>query len=158
VPIVKPLAAALMDKGVLPMMGELERGFAPRNASGFRFELAPTHFADERRYAKDDWVLKRAFCGKETHVGVSTSAKDWAAATKQREGYVAQRYVSMPRARIPVFVDEKHLEHVESRVELSSFIFDGYFGGGAARHAPSAEGLVMSNPPEGYGFSTVFAV
>ena len=64
----------------------------------------------------------------------------------------------MPKARIPVFIDEKHLEFVESRVELSSFIYDGAFGGAAARHAPDAEGLVMTDPPKNYGFSTVFAI
>jgi hypothetical protein len=156
VAIVKPLAAALMDKGVLPMMLELEKHFTSRSEDGFRFEIAPTEHA-RRRYAKDDWVLKRAFSGKETHVGVSTPAHVWNEVLDDPHGYVAQRYVSMPRARIPVLIDEKHLEHVESRVELSSFIYDGCFAGGAARHAPDAEGLVMSNPPEGYGFSTIFA-
>jgi hypothetical protein len=159
--LVKPLAAALMDKGILPMMHTLERHFAPRSVNGFRFEVAPTHFPDGRRYARGDWVLKRAFAGKETYVGPSTPPDRWAtivAEVTRGNDYVAQRYVSMPRARIPVLVDEKHLEWVDSRVELSSFIYDGAFAGGAARHAPDAEGLVMSNPPEGYGFSTVFAV
>jgi hypothetical protein len=159
VSIVKPLAAVLMDKGVLPMMLELEPSFAARSVRGYRFEIAPTHVVERgRRYPRGDWVFKRAFCGKETHVGASMSPAQWKHATARREGFVAQRYVSMPRATIPVLADEKHLEFVESRVELSSFIYDGAFGGGAARHAPDAEGLVMSDTPEGYGFSTVFAV
>jgi hypothetical protein len=157
--IVKPLAASLMDKGALPMMHALERHFAPRSVGGFRFEIAPTHVARAGRgYEKDDWVFKRAFGGKQTHVGASMTPAQWKAATRERKGYVAQRYVSMPKAYLPVFIDEKHLEFVESRVELSSFIYDGCFGGGAARHAPDAEGLVMSDAPEGYGFSTIFAV
>lgn len=166
VPIVKPLAATLMDKGVLPLLQELEPAFHKRSADGYRFEIAPTHFpvgSRPRRYtqARERWVLKRAFDGKDTHVGVAKSQELWAKAVMEateKPGYVAQEYVSMPRARIPLLVDEKHLEFVESRVELSSFIYDGTFGGGAARHAPDAEGLVMTDPPEGYGFSTVFAV
>lgn len=166
VPIVKPLAATLMDKGVLPLMHQLEKHFSDRSADGYRFEIAPTHYPKGKpasRYLKDKsrWVLKRAFDGKDTHIGISRSDGLWREAVEvatKEDGYVAQEYVSMPRARIPVFIDEKHLEFVESRVELSSFIYDGHYGGGAARHAPDAEGLVMTDPPEDYGFSTVFAV
>ena len=166
VQIVKPLAATLMDKGVLPLLQQLEPNFTKRAADGFRFEIAPTHFpkgqpAAKYTRAKDRWVMKRAFDGKDTHIGVARSEALWrevARVATQEDGYVAQEYVSMPRARIPVFVDEKHLEFVESRVELSSFIYDGAFGGGAARHAPDAEGLVMTDPPPDYGFSTVFGV
>ncbi len=166
VQIVKPLAATLMDKGVLPLLQQLEPNFTKRAADGFRFEIAPTHFpkgqaAGKYTKAKDRWVMKRAFDGKDTHIGVARSEALWrevAQVATREDGYVAQEYVSMPRARIPVFVDEKHLEFVESRVELSSFIYDGAFGGGAARHAPDAEGLVMTDPPKDYGFSTVFGV
>lgn len=165
VPIVKPLAALAMDKGILPMMQAL----TPRPSvmrDGFRFEVAPTHFPRGRRadrYVREQgaWVMKRAFDGKDTHIGLVRSKALWgevARAATSEDGYVAQRYESLPRARIPLFVDEKHLEFVESRVELSSFIYDGAFGGGAARHAPDAEGLVMTDPPPDYGFSTVFAV
>ena len=166
VSIVKPLAATLMDKGVLPLMHELESQFTNRMADGYRFEIAPTHFPkgeapSKFTRAKDRWVMKRAFDGKDTHIGIARDAELWGevarVATKE-DGYVAQEYVSIPRARIPVFIDEKHLEFVESRVELSSFIYDGAFGGAAARHAPDAEGLVMTDPPPDYGFSTVFAV
>ena len=164
--IVKPLAATLMDKGVLPLMQAVE-GDAPRRMKdGFRFEVSPTHFptrAKKQQYLRgqEQWVLKRAFDGKDTHLGIARSVGLWRqvvdVATSE-PGYVAQKYVSLPRARIPVFVDEQYLEFVESRVELSSFIYDGTFSGGAARHAPDAEGLVMTDPPEDYGFSTVFAV
>lgn len=164
--IVKPLAATLMDKGVLPLMQTLEGQHAHRMADGFRFELAPTHFPKGQpasRYVRsqDRWVMKRAFDGKDTHIGISRSPALWrevAQVATSEDGYVAQEYVSLPRARLPVFIDEKHLEFVESRVELSSFIYDGHFGGGAARHAPDAEGLVMTDPPPDYGFSTVFSV
>lgn len=166
VPLIKPLAATLMDKGILPLMQSLEGQFTHRSADGFRFELAPTHFPKGQpasRYvkSKDRWVMKRAFDGKDTHIGISRSAPLWrevARVATSEDGYVAQEYVSLPRARIPVFIDEKHLEFVESRVELSSFIYDGHYGGGAARHAPDAEGLVMTDPPPDYGFSTVFSV
>ncbi|MBK7857202.1 MAG: hypothetical protein IPJ65_01005 [Archangiaceae bacterium] len=165
--MVKPLAATLMDKGMLPLMGEDERLFSRAvGPKGFRFEIAPTHFPQGRpaaRYVRERerWVMKRAFDGKDTHIGISRSERLWrevAQVVTHEPGYVAQEYVSLPRARLPVFVDEKHLEWVDSKVELSSFIYDGHFGGAAARHAPDAEGLVMSDIPEGYGFSTVFAV
>jgi hypothetical protein len=166
VSIVKPLAATLMDKGVLPLMHELEGQFTNRMADGYRFLISPTHYprgesAAKYTRAKDRWVMKRAFDGKDTHVGIARDKELWgevARVATAEDGYVAQEYVSMPRARIPVFIDEKHLEFVESRVELSSFIYDGAFGGAAARHAPDAEGLVMTDPPPNYGFSTVFAV
>jgi hypothetical protein len=166
VAIVKPLAATLMDKGVLPLMHELESQFTNRMADGYRFEIAPTQFPkgespSKFTRAKDRWVMKRAFDGKDTHIGIARDAELWSEVARvatQEDGYVAQEYVSIPRARIPVFIDEKHLEFVESRVELSSFIYDGAFGGAAARHAPDAEGLVMTDPPPDYGFSTVFAV
>jgi hypothetical protein len=166
VQIVKPLAATMMDKGVLPLMQALEPLFTWRAEDGFRFEISPTHFPRGQapsRYlrAQDDWVMKRAFDGKDTHIGISRSKPLWQEVVRvatSEDGYVAQEYVSLPKARLPVFIDEKHLEFVESRVELSSFIYDGAFGGGAARHAPDAEGLVMTDPPPDYGFSTVFAV
>ncbi len=165
VAIVKPLAATLMDKGVLPLLQTLEPLFKNRSADGFRFEISPTHFPFGQKPSKytrtqNDWVMKRAFDGKDTHIGISRSRELWsevADVATSEPGYVAQKYVSLPRARIPVFID-KHLEFVESRVELSSFIYDGHFGGGAARHAPDAEGLVMTDPPPDYGFSTVFAI
>lgn len=162
VAIVKPLAAVAMDKGVLPLLQTLPG--PARSGDGFRFEIAPTEFPRGRspsRYRRDRWVFKRAFDGKDTHVGASCSAARWgqaAAVATGGDGYVAQRYVSLPKARLPFFVDGRHLEFVESRVELSSFFFDGAFSGAAARHAPDAEGLVMSDIPERYGFSTIFAV
>lgn len=164
--LVKPLAATMMDKGVLPFMQSLERHFTHRSGDGFEFLIADTHFprgGSPSRYtrAQRDWVMKRAFDGKDTHIGVARSKALWAEVAKvatSEDGYVAQRYESLPRARIPVFIDGKHLEFVESRVELSSFIYDGTFAGGAARHAPDAEGLVMTDPPPDYGFSTVFSV
>lgn len=166
VPIIKPLAATLMDKGTLPLLHQLEPSFTATAPDGFRFEIAATEHPLGQRGAKylgaqNDWVFKRAFDGKDTHIGVARSKRDWAQVVKgatSRPGYVAQRYVSMPRTEIPVFIDEKHLEWVPSRVELSSFIFEGNFGGAAARHAPEAEGLVMTDPPPDYGFTTVFAV
>lgn len=166
VQIVKPLAATLMDKGVLPLMQSLEPLFSHRAEDGFRFEISPTHFPRGQapgRYlrSQDRWVMKRAFDGKDTHIGIARSKSLWGEVVRVatgEDGYVAQEYVSLPKARLPVFIDEQHLEFVESRVELSSFIYDGAFSGGAARHAPDAEGLVMTDPPPDYGFSTVFAV
>lgn len=162
--VLKPLAGLVVDKGALPALGKL--GVGQRMADGFRFEVSPTEFPFHRRperYLRDreGWVIKRAFDGKDTHIGVVRSPASWRSVVRsvvQDHEYVAQRYVSLPRAEVPVLVDEKHLEWVKSRVELSSFIYDGAFGGGAGRHAPEAEGLVMTDTPEGYGFTTVFSV
>lgn len=162
--VLKPLAGLLADKGALPLMGTL--GCAREMADGFRFEIAHTEFPREENRPqyltnRGDWVIKRSFDGKDTHAGVACAAPRWEgcvdAAVRNSE-YVAQRYVSMPRAEVPVLVDEQHLEWVSSRVELSSFIFDGAFGGGGARHAPDAEGLVMTDFPKDYGYSGIFLV
>jgi hypothetical protein len=162
--LVKPFAGLVLDKGTLPL---LEQQRFPREApDGFRFEVGETEFPRGRspaRYTRHraDWVFKRAFDGKDTHVGIARPAQLWGEIARElvkHNTHVAQRYVSIPRARVPVLTDGHHLEFVPSRVELSSFIFDGHFGGAAARHAPDAEGLVMTDPPDNYGFSTVFAV
>jgi hypothetical protein len=162
--LVKPFAGLVIDKGTLPL---LEAQKFPRvGPGGFRFEIAETERPKGKspaRYTrrKNDWVIKRAFDGKDTHVGIARSPALWREVVREvvkQDTHVAQRYVSIPKARVPVLVDGHHLEFVESRVELSAFIFDGHFGGAAARHAPDAEGLVMTDPPENYGFSTVFAV
>ena len=162
--LVKPFAGLVIDKGTLPMLDAQD--FARRAADGFRFEVGATEFTRGQRPSRytrkqRDWVIKRSFDGKDTHVGWVRSPELWKEIAREvvkDDGYVAQKYVSIPRARVPVLADGHHLEFVESRVELSSFIFDGHFGGAAARHAPDAEGLVMTDPPENYGFSTVFAV
>ncbi|MBY0589283.1 hypothetical protein K2X85_19080 [bacterium] len=159
--VLKPLAGLLIDKGALPLIGTLN---SSRQAhDGFRFEVSPTEFPfqhDPTRYlrSQSDWVIKRAFDGKDTHVGVSSDTDRWNTAVRRSVSpqYVAQRYVSLPRADVPVLVDEKHLEWVPSRVELSPFIYDGAFGGAGARFAHDAEGLIMTDFPLGYGYSTVF--
>jgi hypothetical protein len=162
--VLKPLAGLLVDKGALPLLGTLQ--CSQQMPDGFRFEIAPTEFPHEKspsRYLHrpSDWVIKRSFDGKDTHIGVTCDATSWRGcvdiAVKDFE-YVAQRYISMPRAEVPVLVDEKYLEWVSSRVELSSFIYDGAFGGAGARHAPDAEGLVMTDFPKDYGYSSVFSV
>lgn len=162
--ILKPLAGLLMDKGALPLLGTL--GCSQRMNDGFRFDIAATEFPFGRRPARyverrKDWVIKRAFDGKDTHPGVDRNAQRWGrivADAVADQAYVAQRYVSLPRADVPAFVDEHHLEWVPSRVETSAFIFDGVFGGAGIRHAPDAEGHVMTDFPAGYGYSTAFAV
>lgn len=161
--LAKPLVSLGFDKGTLPFFRAMA-GWPRRDGAGFRVEIADTLFPrpkDARRLerARAGWVLKKAFDGKDTHVGVSTAARLWKRvvdeATHSKE-YVAQRYASMPRARMPVLIDDKHLEWLDVRVELSPFIFEGRFGGALARYAPDAEGLVLSPPPEGMGLTTVF--
>ena len=163
--VLKPLAGLLADKGALPLLNAL--GCTQQMADGFRFEIAATEFPcrspDPERYLRDPdgWVVKRAFDGKDTHVGVACDDARWRDAVhraRQAPDYVAQRYVSLPRTDVPVFVDEQHLEFVPSRVELSSFLYDGAFGGAGGRHARDAEGLIMTDFPDDYGYSTVFSV
>ncbi len=164
--VLKPLAGLVVDKAALTVLGTLRERFPAASHDGYRVEVAPTEFPYRKapeRYtrAKDEWVIKRGFDGKDTHIGIARSPEAWRSVVREvvkDKEYVAQRYVSLPRCEIPVFVDEKHLEWVPSRVELSSFLFDGLFGGAAGRHAPDAEGLVMSDAPPDYGFSTVFSV
>jgi len=161
--LAKPLVSLAFDKGTLPFFRAM-KGLPLRDGKDFRVEIAETMFPSAKHTAtllnqQNDWVLKKAFDGKDTHVGVSTAGRLWkrvlddASHTKQ---YVAQRYASMPRARMPVLIDDKHLEWLDVRVELSPFIFEGRFGGALARYAPDAEGLVLSPPPEGMGLTTVF--
>jgi hypothetical protein len=162
--ILKPLAGLLMDKGALPLLGTLR--CSQRMTDGFRFRIAATEYPFGRRAARyaerrKDWVIKRAFDGKDTHPGIARDARRWrtiVADAVADKTYVAQRYVSLPRADVPVFVDDRHLEWVPSRTETSAFVFDGVFGGAGIRYAPDAEGHVMTDFPAGYGYSTAFAV
>lgn len=157
--LAKPLVSLGFDKGTLPFFRAMPL-WPRRDGKEFRVEIAETIFPADAKLKQDDWVLKKAFDGKDTHVGVSTAPRLWKTvldeATRGRE-YVAQRYASMPRARMPVLIDDKHVEWLEVRTELSPFIFDGRFGGALARYAPDAEGLVLSPPPEGMGLTTVFS-
>jgi hypothetical protein len=162
--VLKPLAGLVVDKGALPLLGSLRA--TRRMQDGFRFEISPTEFPIDRqrsRYLRrpEDWVIKCAFDGKDTKPGIGCGEEEWTDvvdfASRGYE-YVAQRYVSMPRTDIPVLVDERHLEWVPSRVELSPFIYDGAFGGAGVRHAPEGEGLVMTDFPRGYGYTSAFSV
>lgn len=162
--VLKPLAGLLVEKGALPLLNALP---PPRPMpDGFRFEVPHTEFPSQhgpRRYlrARKDWVIKRAFDGKDTSIGVSSTLENWQSAVDAAVAapdYVAQRYVSMPKTEVPVLVDEKHLEWVPSRIELSPFIYDGAFGGAGVRHAPDAEGILMTDFPPGYGYTTAFSV
>jgi hypothetical protein len=161
--LAKPLVSLGFDKGTLPFMRAM-KGWPLRDGREFRVEIAETLYPSAKhrpqlQREQNDWVLKKAFDGKDTHVGVSTAGRLWKRvledATRSKE-YVAQRYASMPRARMPVLIDDKHIEWLDVRVELSPFIFEGRFGGALARYAPDAEGLVLSPPPEGMGLTTVF--
>jgi hypothetical protein len=162
--VLKPLAGLLIDKGALPLLNELEP--ARTMPDGFRFEVPHTEYPSQHgraRYLRrpGDWVIKRSFDGKDTSIGVASSPENWIDAVDAAvasPGYVAQEYVSMPKTEVPVLVDEKHLEWVPSRIELSPFIYDGAFGGAGVRHAPDAEGILMTSFPPGYGYTTAFAV
>ena len=160
----KPLMGLIVDKGSLPLMGTLD--CSRQMSDGFRFEIAQTEFpreqgADSYFNNRNDWIIKRSFDGKDTHIGVLHTEKQWrecVTAAAEDFDYVMQRYVSMPRTEVPVLVDEEHLEWIPSRVELSTFIYDGAYGGAGARYARDAEGLIMTDFPKDYGYSSVFTV
>ncbi|MCU1349749.1 MAG: hypothetical protein JWO56_2779, partial [Acidobacteria bacterium] len=157
--VLKPLSGLMVDKGALPLLGRLD--VSRRMQDGFRFEIPHTEYpidAGSARYLRRraDWVIKRSFDGKDTSVGAVSTPAAWRSAVDAAvagHDYVAQRYVSLPRAEVPVLVDEQHLEWVPSRIELSPFIYDGALGGVGVRHAPDAEGLVMTDFPQGYGYT-----
>lgn len=162
--VLKPLSGLMVDKGALPLMGRLDASRSMQD--GFRFEIPHTEYpvdAGAARYLRRraDWVIKRSFDGKDTSVGRVSTPQAWREAVDAAvigHNYVAQRFVSIPRVEVPVFVDEEHLEWVPSRAELSPFIYDGAFGGAGVRHAPDAEGVVMTDFPQGYGYSIALAV
>lgn len=161
-PLFKPVVSVCMDKGTMPFFGSLPI-WPARGPGGFRVEQAETAFPDPDQAAnyrlhRDDYVLKRSFDGKDTHVGRATHGRVWNAVLDKALrswDYVIQRYQSMPRTVMPVAVDEKHIEWIPVRVELSPFIVRGQFAGGIARYAPDAEGLILSPPPPGMGLTSV---
>ena len=163
-PVMKPLAGLVMDKGALPRLCRL--GARQAMADGFAFEVAHTEFPCEYlpglyESDREGWVLKRAWDGKDTHPGIKRSDAEWTrivSRASRDHSYVAQRYVSMPKGRLPVLLDGEHLEWVESRIELSSFMFGGRNVGSGVRHAPDAEGHVMTDFPEGYGYTTALTI
>ncbi len=164
-PILKPVVSVAMDKGTMPYFGSLP-SWPAQDGHGFRVELSDTRFperadAAEYRNNKDDYVLKRSFDGKDTHIGQATHGRLWNSVLEQALSswdYVLQRYESMPRTVMPVAIDDKHIEWIPVRVELSPFIIRGRYAGAIARYAPDAEGLILSPPPPDMGLTTVFPV
>lgn len=162
--ILKPLAGLLVDKGALPLLCETMPDRVLPDGSSFAIAWSqypcrtlPGLYEEDR----SGWVIKRAFDGKDTHPGIARSDEDWrriVARAARDAGYIAQRYVAMPRARIPVLLDGQHLEWIDSRAEASMFIFDGKCGGVGIRHAPAGDGLVLTDFPEGYGYTTACLV
>ncbi len=162
-PLIKPLASLCIDKGTLPLMNTLG-GWPICAEENFRVEIPWTTYpssegAAEYRLNKDQYVLKRAFDGKDTHVGISTAGRLWnrvLAQALESKAYVLQRYQPMPQTIMPMCFDGEHIEWVPVRVELSPFLVEGRYAGAIARYAPEAEGLVMSPPPENMGLTNVF--
>lgn len=162
-PILKPYAGVAVDKGTLPWM--LDLGLFPQKmAPGFEVDAADTRYVSEGDVDwvvrdRKDLVLKRAFDGKDTFVGVSTKPKAWAEAVRRAAddvGYVVQGYSPMPRTEMPVLLDGKHVEWIPVRVELTPFIVHGRFAGALARYAPDAPGLILSPAPDEMGMTSVY--
>lgn len=164
-PLIKPLASLCMDKGTMPFMHQ-ELSWPCVMDDWFHVDLASTAFpvrrhAAEYRLHRERYVLKRAFDGKDTVIGVATGGRQWNAAVDDavdQHGYVIQEYVQLPRTTMPISPDGKHIEWVQVRVELSPFIVDGRYAGAIARFAPDAEGIIMSPPPPDMGMTCVYAV
>lgn len=164
-PLLKPLAALLFEKGCLPWLSALGPGplAAP---DGFRFEVAATEFPDPGRAVayrtrQDEWVMKRAYSGKNTQVGVAQPGRAWQRALAWGLGgqaYVMQRYQALPQTVVPVTTDGRSIAWVQVSVELSPFIVDGRYAGALVRYAPSSPGIVLSPPPPGLGLGAVLAV
>jgi hypothetical protein len=162
-PVLKPFAGLAVDKGTLPWM--LDLGLFPvRMDDGFEVDAADTRYlvgtkADWAVRDRRDLVLKRAFDGKDTHVGIATKPKVWAEAVQratESADSVVQAYSPLPRAQMPVLIDGRHVEWIDVRVELTPFIVRGQFAGALARYAPDAPGLVLSPPPDGMGMTLVY--
>ena len=159
-PLLSPLSGLCLDKGTLPWVAR----HLP--SSDFRIEIPETHVPTaerevEYRLTREKWVLKRAFDGKDTHAGCSTPGRVWnkvVARALASGGYIMQDYKPMPTSLVPVSRDGETIDWVPVSFELSPFLVEGRFAGGAVRYAPQAAGLVMSPPPPGMGFALAAAV
>lgn len=160
-PFLQPLAHLAIDKGTMPLWQTLPCW--PAEEAGFRVEPISTHYPDPARAAeyrlnRAAWVLKRSFEGKDTHAGISANSRVWNRALQTAlttSEYVAQPYVQMSVAPMPVILDGR-IEWVDSSVELSLFVIDGEYSGAFARFLPEGEGHVLSPPPPGMGFTLVY--
>ena len=160
-PFFSPLSALCVDKGTLPWV-------TPHLAGGGDFSVripATEPPSQERarvfRLNKDEWVLKRAFDGKDTHVGCSTHGRVWNARLAyalRAGGYVMQKYQPMSVTVIPVTPDGESIEWKEVSCEFSPFLVGNRFAGGIVRYAPKARGLIMSPPPDNMGLGVAVAV
>ncbi len=162
-PILKPYAGVAVDKGTLPWM--LDLGLFPqRVAPDFEVDAADTRYVSSAdlpwvRRDRRGLVLKRAFDGKDTAVGVSTAPGAWRAAAQRAAddpAYVVQGYSPLPRTEMPVLLDGRHVEWIPVRVELTPFIVRDRFAGALARYAPDAPGLILSPPPDEMGMTSVY--
>jgi len=165
VPLIKPLASLLMDKGTMPLMQETQQ-WPQTSESGFHFDLASTAFpsrehAAEYRHNQAAYVLKRAFDGKHTVIGCKAGGREWNKVLDDAlrgQDYIIQEYVPLPRTRMPISTDGKTIHWVDVRVEVSPFIIDGEYRGAIARYAPDAQGLILSPPPPDMGMTIVYSV
>lgn len=159
-PLLSPLSGLCLDKGTLPWIK------VDSPTPDFRLEIPQTHLPlpereVEYRLNRQEWVLKKAFDGKDTHAGCSTPGRQWnklVGRALSEGGYVMQSYRPMPTTVVPITRDGESFAWVEVSFELSPFIIDGQFAGGAVRYAPKAPGLVMSPPPPGMGFALAAAL
>ncbi len=156
------MAAFLFGKGLLPWLHE---NFSPAaGPEGFELELLSTEWPNPEqvsryRLNKDDYVLKRAWLGKQTAVGCSSHGRAWnslLALTLEKQTHVLQSYHPLPVVLMPVLVDNR-VERIPVRFELSPFIIEGRYAGALVRYAPDREGVILSPSPPDLGFTMVYA-
>lgn len=161
-PLVLPLAHLALEKGVLPALCAHPTVRDLRDVLLQPTERPTVERAPAYRLERERWVMKRSYEDKHTFVGVAEFGRKWNWYVEQmlarHREYIMQEYISLPTSTMPVLVDDKHIEWVPVRVELSPFIFGGKLCGAMTRYAPDAEGLVMSPPPPGMGFGVALLV
>jgi len=167
-PFLMPLTHLAIDKGTMPRIAALPMW--PVLLDDLT-EVRPidTVYPDALdpralRLDKDALLVKRSFEGKDTHIGIGTSARRWTrvvdeilANEEQSSAYVVQPYVPLPVTDMPILREDRiAIEPVV--VELSLFVLDGRHAGTFARYAPWRDGVVLSPPPDDMGFTLVSLV
>lgn len=156
-----PLACLCFEKGCLPLLCQSEGGDDSKKSS---VGLVPSHWPDpnratEYRLGKSDWVIKRAWTGKNTFVGHSSHGRVWNRAVESAladSTSILQEYSPLPTICMPYLIDQK-IEKIPVRFELSPFLIDSDYAGALVRYAPDADGVVLSPSPADLGITIVHA-
>ncbi len=157
-----PLACLCFGKGCLPSLSKSAPPF--RNRENPSVELASSHWPDpdrasEYRLEKSNWVMKRAWSGKNTFVGHSSHGRVWNRALQKaldESGSILQAYSPLPTVLLPCLIDRKIVK-LPVRFELSPFLIGSEYAGAMVRYAPDADGVILSPSPADLGITIVGA-